>query len=242
MKLKDLTINATLRARHLGDRRDPICGIILHDTAGSGTHNDTVYLSNPSDGRVVSVDFTVERDGSLWQLNPDLSQFATFHAGRKTKFKGFLNRDVTLRTIGIEIVQKANLSLQPIYTQPQIVAVARLCAALCGEFRLSSGDITTHAAVITDGSRTDPRRFDFDAFWLAFRGAVGQGDAAEVAHGMEKIATPDNASEKTYSVKQGDTLTKIAKKFDVTVEAIQGRNNLKSDLILVGQSLVIPTV
>ena len=128
------------------------------------------------------MDFTAERDGSIWQLNSDLRKFATFHAGRKTKFKGFLNRDVTVRTIGIEIVQKADLSLRPTYPQPQIEAVVGLCAALCGEFRLSSGDITTHAAVITDGSRTDPRRFDFDAFWLAFRHAVGQGEAAELAH------------------------------------------------------------
>ena len=107
MKLKDLPINTSLQAKHLGDRLEPICGIILHDTAGSGTHNDTMYLSDPSDGRVVSVDFTVERDGSIWQLNSDLRKFATFHAGRNTKFKGFLNRDVTLRAIGIEIVQKA---------------------------------------------------------------------------------------------------------------------------------------
>jgi N-acetyl-anhydromuramyl-L-alanine amidase AmpD len=230
MKLRDLTINASLRAKHLGDRLEPICGIILHDTAGSGTHNDTVYLSNPSDGRVVSVDFTAERDGSIWQLSPDLRKFATFHAGRKTRFREFLNRDVTLRTIGI----------QPTYPQTQIEAVAGLCAALCGELRLSSGDITTHAAVITDGSRTDPRKFDFDAFWLAFRNAVGQGDAAVVAHGMEKIVAPSNVSEKAYSVKQGDTLTKIARKFGTTVEAIKVRNNLQSDLILVGQSLVIP--
>jgi LysM repeat protein len=57
---------------------------------------------------------------------------------------------------------------------------------------------------------------------------------------MEKIAAPSNASENAYSVKQGDTLTKIASKFDTTVKAIKVRNNLKSDLILIGQSLVIP--
>jgi LysM repeat protein len=240
MKLKDLTINRSLTAKFLGTRSGAVVGIILHDTAGSGTHNDTKYLSNPGDGRRVSVDFTVERDGSIWQLNPDLVKKATFHAGRATSFKGLKNREVTLRALGIEIVQKANLSLSPTYTPAQLKAVAQLCAALCGEFKLAAADISTHAAVITDGSRTDPRRFDFDTFWLEFREAVGQGDTAEAAHEMTKISEPVSATETTYNVKSGDTLTKIAKKFKVTIKAIKTRNNLKSDLILVGQSLVIP--
>ncbi len=240
MKLKDLSINQTLRAKHLGARATPIEGVILHDTAGAGTHNDTLYLANPSDGRTVSVDFTVERDGSVWQLNPDLREFATFHAGRATKFKGLVNKQVTLATVGIEIVQKADLSLKPTYPAAQISSVAGLCAGLCGEFGLLAADITTHAAVITDGSRTDPRKFDFDAFWLAFREAIGQGDAAAAAQGMTKIAE-SSAGEKAYSVRAGDTLTKIAKRFGVSVKAIQKRNGLTSDIILVGQSVVIPT-
>lgn len=240
MKLKDLTIQRSLTAKHLGVRELPIQGVVLHDTAGSGTHNDTKYLANPSDGRVVSVDLTVERDGSIWQLNPDLRRSATFHAGRATAFKGLSNRRVTVGTIGIEIVQKANLSLKPIYPRAQIDAVAQLCAALCGEFGLTAADITTHAAVITDGSRTDPRKFDFDAFWLAFRTAIGQGDLANAAHEMTKIATGDEDAS-TYSVKAGDTLTKIAKRFGVTIKAIKARNRLTSDLIVVGQALLIPT-
>ena len=241
LKLADLAIDTTLRARCLGQRLMPIVGVVLHDTAGAGTHNDTRYLSDPSDGRTVSVDFTVERDGSIWQLNPDLRRFATFHAGRATKFKDLSNRKVTLATIGIEIVQKANLSLRPIYPRAQIESIAPLCAVLCGEFRLAASDITTHAAVITDGSRTDPRRFDFDAFWQAFRDALGQGELAEAASSMAKITTGARASETQYSVKSGDTLTKIAKTLGVTIKALKQRNRLKSDLIVVGQSLVVPT-
>jgi N-acetyl-anhydromuramyl-L-alanine amidase AmpD len=240
MKLKDLVIERSLRAKFLGTRRLPIVGIVLHDTAGAGTHNDTRYLAAPSDGRTVSVDFTVERDGSIWQLNPDLRASATFHAGRATKFKGLVNKQVTLSTIGIEIVQKANLSLNPTYPEAQVTSVARLCAALCGELKLASADITTHAAVITDGSRTDPRRFDFDAFWLAFREAGGQGDIAQASLAMTKIPAAVSAKRASYSVKSGDTLTKIAKKFGTTVPSLKTENELKSDLIVVGQSLVVP--
>jgi len=240
MKLKDLTIERSLTAKFRGTRSGAVVGVVLHDTAGSGTHNDTKYLANPGDGRKVSVDFTVERDGSIWQLNPNLVKDACFHAGRATSFKGLRNREVTLRTVGIEIVQKAALNLSPTYTPSQVEATAKLCAALCGEFKLAASDITTHAAVITDGSRTDPRKFDFDAFWVAFRKALGQGDEADASLDMAKIAEPKKATESIYTVVSGDTLTKIAKKFDVTIKAIKERNNLKSDLILVEQQLVIP--
>lgn len=44
-----------------------------------------------------------------------------------------------------------------------------------------------------------------------------------------------------YKVKAGDNLTKIAKMFQVTIEAIKKANNLKSDVIQPNQILTIPT-
>lgn len=43
----------------------------------------------------------------------------------------------------------------------------------------------------------------------------------------------------TYSIVGGDTLTAIAKRYNTTVSAIKAANNLKSDLIFVGQKLTI---
>lgn len=45
-----------------------------------------------------------------------------------------------------------------------------------------------------------------------------------------------------YTVRGGDTLDKIAKKFDVSVDTIRWANNLKSDTIKPGQVLKIPPV
>jgi len=45
---------------------------------------------------------------------------------------------------------------------------------------------------------------------------------------------------KNYTVKRGDTLSKIAKKNGVTIDAIRKANNLKSDNIQIGQRLKIP--
>jgi N-acetyl-anhydromuramyl-L-alanine amidase AmpD len=223
--------------------RTPVTGIVLHDTAGTGTHNDTLYLANPSDGRKVCCDFTVERDGSIWKLNPDLDKFYTPHAGRKTKFKGLTNNAVTRATIGIEICQKVKMTLQPLYPQPQVKAVADLCAWLVGKYRLTTSDITTHRGVVTDGSRADPRQFPFDGpngFWQLYWEAQGQGDIHEVATEMPKIPEP---GKKTHTVVQGDTLSGIAKKTLGKAslwKKIADANGLSGTTIVIGQVLTIP--
>jgi N-acetylmuramoyl-L-alanine amidase len=169
-----------LPARFIKRKRSAILGIVLHDTAGVGTHNDTLYLSNPQDGRKVSVDFTVERDGSIWKLNPDLRVYFCNHAGRATSWRGFKNKEVNKVTIGIEIVQKNILSLKPLYPQAQVDSVAHLCAWLTSSFALVAADITTHRQIITDGSRSDPRRFPFDdadGFWARYWAQFGKAES-----------------------------------------------------------------
>lgn len=216
-----MEIKRDLTAKFLGRGFREVAGIILHDTAGSGTHNDTRYLASPGDGRKVSVDFTVERDGSIWQLNPDLKNNHTFHAGRATHFKNLRNQQVTRHCIGIEIVQKADLSLNPLYPDAQVIAVANLCAFLCREFGLQKTDITTHAKVITDGSRSDPRKFPFDDFWQYF----------------DPISGLD--SEVFHIVKSGDTLFALANFYNTRIETIKALNGMNdaSNEITVDQRL-----
>lgn len=192
-KIEKPNIHRDLTAKYLATRRLLIQGIITHDTAGSGTHNDTKYLANPSDGRKVSVDFTVERDGSIWQLNPDLKKYCCSHAGRHTKFQQWRDGQVNHATVGIEIVQKANLSLVPVYTDEQVKAVAHLCAWLCQEFNLEPSDISTHRQVITDGSRSDPRKFPFEGdngFWFYFNEARGTLARFEISQTHKIIHAP----------------------------------------------------
>ena len=44
-----------------------------------------------------------------------------------------------------------------------------------------------------------------------------------------------------YQVKMGDSLEKIGRKFQVSVDALKRENNLSSDKIVVGQQLAIPS-
>ncbi len=50
-----------------------------------------------------------------------------------------------------------------------------------------------------------------------------------------------SASGQTYTVKSGDSLTKIAGQFKVTVRSLRSANDLKTDKIFVGQKLTIPS-
>lgn len=47
------------------------------------------------------------------------------------------------------------------------------------------------------------------------------------------------ATTQTYTVKSGDSLYSIARKFNTTVDSIKNKNNLKSNLLSVGQKIII---
>lgn len=67
-------------------------------------------------------------------------------------------------------------------------------------------------------------------------GPPGAGSAGGVPAG----ASTGTGGEQMYTVKSGDTLTKIASQFGTTVKAIRSENNLTTDKIKVGQKLRIP--
>jgi LysM repeat protein len=61
-----------------------------------------------------------------------------------------------------------------------------------------------------------------------------------VAPGEVGIPAPTFGGEQHYTVKSGDTLTRIASQHGTTVKALRSANNLKTDKIKVGDKLVIP--
>lgn len=50
----------------------------------------------------------------------------------------------------------------------------------------------------------------------------------------------DVVEENVYTVKSGDTLWSIAKKFNISIDELKNENNLKSNTLSIGQKLVIP--
>lgn len=83
----------------------------------------------------------------------------------------------------------------------------------------------------------DPRRLRVGQKLVIPAAGSGTGGAASGA--SPSVAAPSQA-ETTYTVQSGDTLTKIARRFGVTVRALRAANNLSTDRIKVGQKLKIP--
>jgi nucleoid-associated protein YgaU len=58
--------------------------------------------------------------------------------------------------------------------------------------------------------------------------------------GLDLFAQADQLfKKKTYTVKPGDSLSVIASKYNVSVDSLKQANNLKTDLIKLGQKLII---
>lgn len=59
---------------------------------------------------------------------------------------------------------------------------------------------------------------------------------------MESPASAISSSQTTtYVIKKGDTLTKISKQYNTTVSNLKALNNLSSDTIYIGKTLIVPT-
>ena len=65
-------------------------------------------------------------------------------------------------------------------------------------------------------------------------------DTLKINPGDEIILPPKKPLGKTYTVKSGDTLSKIAQKYHVSIASLKRKNNLKGDMIRIGQKLKIP--
>ena len=78
---------------------------------------------------------------------------------------------------------------------------------------------------------------------LANPNQIYPGQTLQIPGGSAPAAaTPaPNATPRTYTVQQGDTLSKIATRFGVTLQALQAANNLQNpDMIYPGQTLKVP--
>lgn len=78
---------------------------------------------------------------------------------------------------------------------------------------------------------------------------IGQQIQVPVEGGTASISTVSadtyqptsfNQGSTSYTVKRGDTLSKVANQYDTSVRAIKAANSMTSDLIRVGETLVIP--
>lgn len=60
----------------------------------------------------------------------------------------------------------------------------------------------------------------------------------QLKYSIKELASLSN--DKVYKVLPGDSLEKIARTYDTTVDKLKAENNLTNDLIVVGQELILP--
>lgn len=126
--------------------------IVLHHTAGDLAGDLHTLVDAP---KKVSADYLVAQDGTIFKINPQLTQYYTWHAG-KSEWKG--KKDLNRFSIGIEMEHKMGEA----WTQAQIDATAKLCGWLQARFGIK--EIVGHRD-ISPGRKIDPENFP----WTQFR-------------------------------------------------------------------------
>ena len=112
-------------------------------------------------------------------------------------------------------------------------------ATTSGTYKVKSGDTLSHIAKdygMSVSSLKTLNNLKSDMIYVGQTLKV-TGAESKPAPAPKPVAPSSNAS--TYKVKAGDTLSHIAKANNMSVTALKQLNNLKSDLIFVGQSLKV---
>jgi len=139
----------------------------------------------------------------------------------------------------------------PAYTAPPPPPPAApappVVATSTEEYTIVKGDTIGHIAttmhisskaILDANPGVDPKRLKIGQKLHIPAAATPTTTSAPTTSGA--VDMNSSGGTQTYKVKSGDTLTGIAKKFHVSIKAIQSANNLTTTSIKVGQALKIP--
>ena len=100
-------------------------------------------------------------------------------------------------------------------------------------YTVKAGDNLTQIADKFDVTVSDIKE------WNDLKSDVIQEGQVLKLYAPEKTKKKETSKTQYYTVKKGDTLAKIAEKYDVTVAELKKWNKLKSDEITIGDKLVV---
>ena len=127
-----------------------------------------------------------------------------------------------------------------IISAASLTALSALAAAniSASEVTVESGDTLWSISEGSSQSVNEIKSLNNLTSELIFPGDVLKVDAeAPSAAPAEEVETEENAS--TYTIEAGDTLFAIASQFDVAMDDLKAWNNLSSDLIIAGKTIVV---
>ncbi|MBL9138607.1 MAG: LysM peptidoglycan-binding domain-containing protein [Verrucomicrobiales bacterium] len=134
---------------------------------------------------------------------------------------------------------------------PPVTTPSSVVTAAGNEHTIKKGDLirdiakhygVTEKAILDANPNVKPRNLKVgDKLTIPAQTAHIASTAAPGADSTTPAATASpTASGETYVVKSGDNLTKIAKRFGVSVKQLRAVNNIKGDRLTVKQRLIIP--
>ncbi|MCA0150358.1 LysM peptidoglycan-binding domain-containing protein [Rossellomorea vietnamensis] len=113
------------------------------------------------------------------------------------------------------------------FTTAALVSTMAANSAEAASYRVQSGDSLSVIAYKYDTSVSNLKNWNNLSSDLIY---VNQ---------VLEVSAPSSSSAKTYTVQSGDYLSKIGAKFDVYVAELKSWNNLSSDVIYPGQTLIV---
>ncbi len=129
----------------------------------------------------------------------------------------------------------------PVPPQPPVTGAQTYKIAAGDTFSGIAKKFSVKVKTIEDANpNVDPKKLKVGQTIQIPASAGGATGAGAMAMSNAETPVPDTGTMQTYTVKSGDTLTKIAKDFHVSVKSIEAENKLSTTKIKVGDKLKIP--
>jgi N-acetylmuramoyl-L-alanine amidase CwlA len=97
--------NPNFKGYNVSKRSDPIMYIVIHYTGAEGTAKNNIDYFNGGN-RSASADFFIGQNGEIWQYNPDLKRYYSWHCGggrQSDRGGSFYGKCKNGNSIGIEL-------------------------------------------------------------------------------------------------------------------------------------------
>ena len=97
--------NPSFKGYNVSKRSDPIMYIVIHYTGAEGTAKNNIDYFNGGN-RSASADFFIGQNGEIWQYNPDLKRYYSWHCGggrQSDRGGSFYGKCKNGNSIGIEL-------------------------------------------------------------------------------------------------------------------------------------------
>lgn len=151
-------MHPAVKGRRIVKRR----GAVFHTSEGYNSGDYLLYNAYIQEGKKVSADFLIDRQGNITQLVP--AGWYSYHAGA-SMWRAFQGSDGTLNRshVGIEIECKSDDGQN--ITDAQYIALASLVRRLMAFHGFGLDGLCLHReCALPPGRKQDPPRFDWAVF------------------------------------------------------------------------------